>query len=855
MAARGRGHWGLLIVAAYGAPLAGQSPPAARVPTGPGPVTVTAGARYGAGWLHRVLLGAHYRDLWTTPIRVEVLDLARFGGGLTPLKRGGGRQTKSLRLRAVDGHVYVFRSVDKDPTGAMPPQLRATFVQQLLQDQISASHPAGALVVGPLLGAAAVSHVEPVLFVMPSDARLDSFPEFKGMLGQLEERPTVDPEEDVGFEGAEKIASTGRLWERLSRDSRDRVDSRAFLAARLMDVFVGDWDRHPDQWRWARFDEGAVHLWRPIPRDRDQAFSRVDGLLPSIARYYHPDVVSFGDRYPDVVGLTWNGRALDRRLLTDLDKPVWDSLAAALQARLTDSVLDAAVRRLPPEYYARDGTRLSQALKRRRDRLPQIAERFYALLAGSVDVQATDDADLAEVERRRDGSLTLRLSRGSGPPYYARTFRPQETRDVRLYMRGGDDRVVVRGAGGGRGGITLRVVTGAGNSELVDSARGSGRNAFYLERAPTRLIAGPRTSVDRGAPRGGPRDDPLQEQLRDWGTRWRPAVRLLFAPDLGAVVGVGETGTWYSFRQDPYKSEVGFGLSYATAVQRFRATMSADVRGVVRGLGAGLELKASGIEVVRFTGFGNEIAAPRSDDYYKIHQEQYLVAPSLVARSRIVRFSVGPLLKYAHSNLVPGTFLDSLRPYGARSFLQVGGQAELRLDGRDRPRAPSKGALLALGGSWYPAAYDVATQFGEGHAEAAAYLTAAIPLQPTLAVRVAGKRLWGSYPFHEAAYVGGATTVRGFAEHRFAGDAAVYGNAELRLACARLFVLLPEELGVFGLADVGRVYLAGETSDRWHTGFGGGVWLSFLSRANTVSVAAAHSVEGTRVYGRAGFAF
>src|SRR5207245_11502419 len=60
-------------------------------------------------------------------------------------------------------------------------------------------------VVGPLLSAAGVSHAEPALFVMPDDARLDSFPEFKRMLGQVEERPTVDPEEDVGFEGAEKI--------------------------------------------------------------------------------------------------------------------------------------------------------------------------------------------------------------------------------------------------------------------------------------------------------------------------------------------------------------------------------------------------------------------------------------------------------------------------------------------------------------------------------------------------------------------------------------------------------------------------------------------------------------------------
>ena len=857
-ASSGDSAWACMaLVAAAGTvacgPLAGQAAPRLRDAAAPGVVTVTAGTQYRAGWLHRALLGAHYRELWATPIQVEVLDLSRFGGGLTPVKRGGGRQTKSLRLHAADGRVYVFRSVDKDVAAAMPPELRATFVQQILQDQISASHPAGALVVGPLLSAAGVSHAEPALFVMPDDARLDSFPEFKRMLGQVEERPTVDPEEDVGFEGAEKIVGTAKLWDRLTRDSRDRVDSRAFLAARLMDVFVGDWDRHPDQWRWARFDEGAVHVWRPIPHDRDQAFSRVDGLLPWLARYYHPDVVSFGDRYPDAVGLTWNGRALDRRLLTDIDKPVWDSVAAALQARLTDPVIDAAARRLPPEYYTRDGARLSRALKQRRDRLREMSDRYYALLADVVDVQATDDPDLAEVERRGDGSVAVVLSRRNGPTYYARTFRPQQTSEVRLYLHGGDDRVVVRG--GGRGGITVRVVTGAGNSEIVDSARGAGRNSFYLHRTPTQLITGPRTSIDRGAARAGPRADPTQRQLRDWGSRWSPAVRLMFAPDLGVVAGVAETGTWYGFRQDPYKSQLNFGVSYATAAQRFRTTVSGDFRDVVWGLDAGLELRASGIEIVRFYGVGNESAAPRSDDYYKVHQEQYLIAPSLVARAGASRFSIGPLLKYAHTALDSGTFVAVSPPYGVRDFLQAGAQAELRVDARDRARAPSKGALVTLGGSWYPAAYDVAAPFGEAHGDASAYLTAAIPLQPTLALRVAGKKVWGRYPFHEAAYIGGATTVRGFSEHRYAGDAAVYGNAELRLACLRFFALLPEELGVFGLADVGRVYLAGETSDRWHAGVGGGVWLAFLSRTNTLSVAAARSVEGTRAYVRAGFAF
>src|SRR5256885_9290436 len=106
--------WGLVILAVWCRSLAGQAPAGATEPAAPRRVTMTAGAQYRAAWLHRLVLGAHYRDLWTTPLQVDVVDLAHFAGGLTPLKLGGRRPTKSLRLQAADCHVYIFPPADQD---------------------------------------------------------------------------------------------------------------------------------------------------------------------------------------------------------------------------------------------------------------------------------------------------------------------------------------------------------------------------------------------------------------------------------------------------------------------------------------------------------------------------------------------------------------------------------------------------------------------------------------------------------------------------------------------------------------------------------------------------------------------
>ncbi|MGH7547494.1 MAG: hypothetical protein ACREMM_04885, partial [Gemmatimonadales bacterium] len=822
-----------------------------------------AGAHYGAGWLHRLMLGAHYRDLWTTPLEVDVLDLSRFAGGLAPSRCGGRRQTKSLRFLGADGREYVFRSVDKDPTLALPPELRATFARDVIQDQISSAHPGGPLVVAPLLDAARVLHADPQIVLLPDDSRLAGFdcvsPRF--MLGMIEERPTEPPDNEPGFAGAAELAGTKKLFQRLENDSRHRVDSRAFLAARLMDVFIGDWDRHQDQWQWARFDSAGIHLWRAIPRDRDQAFARLDGVLLWILGFYKPEVVGFGDDYPSIWRLTLTGQVPDRRLLVDLEKPVWDSVTKVIQARLTDAAIDAAVRRLPAEYHRKNGATLTRALQRRRDHLAQIAGRYYALLAGEVELHATDERDVAEIDRVAGGRIAVRLSSpAAAAPYYQRTFDRRETEDIRLYLHGGDDRLVVRGSDGS--GPLIRVIGGRGDDELVDSAR-AGTTRLYDHRGTNRIVAGPGTSVDRRPYDDPPRDTSTLGRPRDWGSRWLPLSWVTFAPDIGLFVGGGAIRTRYGFRRLPYSSRVMVRAGYATSAAAFRTELTGEFRGIVPPVIVTLQARASGIDVLRFFGFGNEtvnraVTTDSTDFYeafYKVEQQQYLLAPGLrFAFSPAVDLSVGPVLKSAHTTLEAGTFINDSQPPGVPDFTQVGAAADLRVDTRDVPRAARRGIALGFGGSFYPKGLDVTSSFGEGHAEAATYLTARIPLRPTLAVRVAGKKVWGTYPLHEAAYVGGATTVRGFPEHRFAGDAAAYGNVELRLFLARFFFLVPGELGVFGLGDAGRVYRAGETSDRWHAAAGGGLWFSFLNSANTVSVAAAHSVEGTRVYVRAGFA-
>ncbi len=60
---------------------------------------------------------------------------------------------------------------------------------------------------------------------------------------------------------------------------------------------------------------------------------------------------------------------------------------------------------------------------------------------------------------------------------------------------------------------------------------------------------------------------------------------------------------------------------------------------------------------------------------------------------------------------------------------------------------------------------------------------------------------------------------------------------------------------MFGLADVGRVWLEGEDSRRWHRAFGGGLYFASPEGRSSVSLAFARAEGRTGVYLRTGLGF
>jgi len=859
----------LLSVGAFLSVAASTAAPTAADGSAPAStITVVPAARYRAGWFKRLLLGGHWRDAWNTPIEAPVVNLETFDGGLSPQRQGGGGQTSTLHFKSAAGRTWVFRSMDKDPTPTLDPDTAEGWIGDLSQDMTCTAHPGAPLIVAALLEAVGVLHATPQLAMLPDDTRLGEFrAQFAGMLGTLEERI------EHWIPGVDKAEDTLTLFERLDRRSDERVDARDYLRSRLVDILVGDWDRHTGQYRWVRVTEGDERVWRVVPRDHDQAFTRYDGAFPSIIEYYQQGVVGWGDTYPPIEKITFRGQYTDRRFLVPLERAEWEEVTGQVVGRLTDAVIEDAVHRLPPSMYAQAGEGLARALRSRRDRLAEASREYYRLLARDVDVRGTTKAEDFQVDRGADGSVSVAVfarddesGERAATPHFHRTFRPEETSEIRLYTMGGPDRVVEQG--NETGAILLRIIEPPGTAEIVDRSPQGSATKIYAPAAPAEL---PPDVLARRKERDPRFEDRMRyEVFRDWGSD------LLFIPQLsydstrGLLFGAYGWRTSYGFGLDPLASDQKFGAAWSTSLSRPRIEYGGNFRTRIhlRGL---LYFAYSGIEQAKFFGFGNETVrnfSLSSNGFYDARQDRIVVNP-MVEAAVIggLRARVGAEFKHVSSVDQTGP-IGQLRPSGAGGMSVGSAQAGLVFAHSSGTYPLIRSVSADVLASVAPDIFGNPATFGKVRGSVSGVYGAHVLTNVQLSAGVSGERNFGTYPFFEAAFVGGtpgrsaldvtgATSghlLRGYDLNRFAGDAAVVANTELNVEIGKYTAFLPLRYGVFGLFDVGRVFVDGESSSKWHTGAGGGVWFGLSTFApyfrltGSLKAAVVRSDEGTSFY-------
>lgn len=859
-------------------------------------VEAVAGPQYDRSGFYEFWFGKNYREAWTAPIEVPLLDLDRVAGGLTVERQVGGLQTPSLAMKGADGRSYTFRSVDKDATRILPEEWHEAAAATIIQDQTSASYPGVFPFVNGLVDALGLDVLRPqMLVVMPDDPRLGEHREtFAGMLGTFGEFPRAAHDEVPGFRGATEILSTKELWGRWLEGPENKANSIVFLRYRAVDLWTGNWDRHSKQWRWARVPD-REHL-QPIAEDPDQIFADYGGVLLKYARWQYPKLLRFKDKIAQMEGAVFNGADVDRWILSDLDRETFMAVGRTVaecasgevigpefahlpRVCLSDEVIDQALTNLPPEWFAIDGAELASRLKARRDNLMSAMERYYLHLAAQVDIHATDRDEVVHVERASDGSVrvTVALDETDGEPYYNRTFVPGETKEVRIYLYGGENRVLTSGPASAK--VKVRVIGGP-DRDLVDDSE-SGKTRVYDFTAADTIVKGRGTKVDdRPWTHPAPSEDNPWLPARDYRAYTHPEALLWWDGDLGLLIGAGFNRTSWGFRQYPFDKHHKGMLAFSTA----RTSLAFDYQGSYRrinsDLSTGARVRISGIDSLNFFGFGNETVKDDdldAEDFYRVRENVIRLLPTLNWEPN-ERFDLffGPEFQTTDETS-SDTLISIEQPYGSGEFDQLGLVLgfEWRSGTKKRDRSGSRLSLVPPPGegkieslrrtgfkilgeaSYFPAILDVAEDFGAFEGVATGYLGLGRKDHVVIAARAGGRRVRGTFPWHEAAFIGGPNSNRGFARQRFAGEDSLYGNLEVRIHLLKGVFVFPGRIWMFGLVDAGRVWVDGEDSSEWHPSYGGGLVLELAATPIKFwSGVARNDDEGDlRFYFNSGFSF
>lgn len=539
-------------------------------------IKVTAGNEYEASELKEFWLGGHYRDSWVQSVEVSYLDLDTSFGGLFIYKKGGGRQTTSLKFKTPNGSEYVFRSVNKDPAKSLNYRLRPTFAATMIRDQTSTQQPYGALAVDILLDELDILHAHPKLYVLPDDAKLGPFRDkYANLLGMLEEKPGKPNDEGVRFGNADKILKSQQLFRLMYEDIDNKVLSNEFIRARIFDIWVGDWSKHEDNWKWAGYSQNDGMIFRPIPRDRDHVFSRWDGVLPWLAdrEWASKNGENFDYKIKGLNSLVHQATNLDRLLTVEATKEDWLREAKFIQQNITDEIIDKAINNMPPEIYNLSGIEIASKLKARLNDLDQYATEHYLMLSKEVDIVGSVKNELFNVLRNDNGTVTVSMFKqfrdSLGNPdlqlRFYRVFLPDETKEIRLYGLRGDDSFNIDGSSGKS--IKIRIIGGAGDDAIIDRSDVSSLNKktlIYDKGKSSFIVTGKEAKVIKY----WNREIYKYDRNRFEYNSYTPRFLLGYNTFNGFSVKVGANFSRRNFTKEDYSSKHKFILGFSSEGNR-----------------------------------------------------------------------------------------------------------------------------------------------------------------------------------------------------------------------------------------------------------------------------------------------
>ena len=358
------------------------------------PINVVATNQYHSNALKRFMQGVNYRKAWEAPVVARVFLLDSF----EIKEEGGGNQTKSLKIIDKNGTLYSLRSINKDPDPLIPKAARVLNLENIVIDGISAQHPYGAVLAAKLSKHVGVLSTQPKIVYVPRHKALKEYEAEYGNRLFLLEYETEGEINWTDYNNVQEIVETDDLQElKVNLGEKLVIDKELLVRARLFDLLIGDWDRHSKQWGWVLLQRSDQLAAIPLAGDRDNAFFRIDGVIPTILTNHlvQPMVRPFEEDIDHIPGYVY---PFDIYFLKAVPKEVFVREARFIQQQLTDEKIDEAIQEWPENLVQLNGSEIATKLKSRKRKLVEYAKEFHEVIEEKetlqVPLKGSEDLEL-----------------------------------------------------------------------------------------------------------------------------------------------------------------------------------------------------------------------------------------------------------------------------------------------------------------------------------------------------------------------------------------------------------------------------------------------------------------------------
>lgn len=797
---------------------------------------------------HNMLWGKHYKYYYSLNIDAKTATLDTLYGGLKPLEAGGGHQSKSLRLKDKDGKEFVMRALKKSASRFLQTvafkdqyveeEFKDTYAESFLLQFYTSSHPYTPFAVGNLADKIGVSHTNPKLFYIPKHKELKEFnADFGDELYMVEERPSDSQISQKTFGTPTAMISTEDVLKNLKKDEKYAIDEKEYIKARLFDMLIGDWDRHYDQWRWGEYKKGEQIIYKPVPKDRDQAFTKYDGPLlawiMTLSEFKH--MQSFKEKIRDVKWLNREPYPLDMAFLKNSTEKDWIEQAQYIQNNLSDEEINNSFKNLPQEVQDKNIDLIIKLLKIRKNDLTKYALEYYDVLQKTVIIVGTDKKDKFVITKKNSNEIEVqnfRIKKDGEELVQTKILNPNKTRELWIYGLDDDDVYEVKGDKKKR--IKVRLIGGLNNDEYKIE---NGKKIFVYDFKSKKNTLNVDTKTRLKL------SDDYVQNLYDYNkpkfSKFSKLPTIGYNPDDGLKLGLKYSYTRTAFKQNPYTSKNSIKANYFFASSGYELMYIGSFPKLLGKWDLEIESRFTSPNfVINYFGYGNETVNNDQDlgmDYNRVRFEIFKFSPIL---KKIGRYGSEVTFEPTFENIkidnTDGRFikqsnLNNQQLFDTKKF--IGATAKYSFENYDIPSNPTMGMGFSVAASWMVNINDSKRNFPTFEGK----------LNFSHKIDSKGKVVFGTlfkgkyivnnnFEFFQGATLGGDYDLRGYRNQRFLGNSSFFQSTDIRFNIGKIRKnIIPMTYGVLGGYDYGRVWLDQEVSKTWHQSYGVGLWLNGLN--------------------------